>query len=395
MKRMNPSTATATPPGQVSALTATWAELRTSAWRQAVVVGALCLGIALFLTVLGGRFVIQLVYSLAIGAACTLIVAATRLASAALSDRLRRARGLAPATSAADIGWRGAIPGALLAMVLGPPPGLWLGDQITGQITPSLLSLEHTSTRVTLLFSVAATAISVVVISTLERLAAARTAAEAAQRLAAETQLRLLQSQLEPHMLFNTLANLRVLIGLEPTRAQAMLDRLIAFLRATLNASRNTLHPLATEFERVDDYLALMAVRMGDRLEVTLDLPDDLRDTPVPPMLLQPLVENGIKHGLEPKVAGGRVAVQARRDGGALVLTVRDTGVGLDPDRTSAGGSGFGLSQVRERLATLYGTQGSATLAAAGDAEGGTLATLRLPLHAPAPVSTRPASSMP
>jgi hypothetical protein len=98
-------------------------------------------------------------------------------------------------------------------------------------------------------------------LSTTERLASARAAAEAAQRQAAEHQLRLLQSQLEPHMLFNTLANLRVLIALDPPRAQAMLDRLIAFLRSTLQASRAGTHTLADEFARLDDYLGLMAVR--------------------------------------------------------------------------------------------------------------------------------------
>ena len=148
-------------------------------------------------------------------------------------------------------------------------------------------------------------------LSLLERLAHARADAEAARRAAAENQLKLLESQLEPHMLFNTLANLRVLIGIDPPRAQAMLDRLIAFLRATLNASRSTLHPLATEFERIGDYLALMGMRMGPRLQSQLSLPDALRDVGVPPLLLQPLVENSIKHGLEPQIAGGRIEVDA------------------------------------------------------------------------------------
>ena len=220
-----------------------------------------------------------------------------------------------------------------------------------------------------------------VVISTRERLNHARAEAEAARRQAAESQLRLLQSQLEPHMLFNTLANLRVLIGTDPPQAQAMLDRLIAFLRATLSASRTGAHPLATEFERLADYLALMGTRMGPRLQSTLDLPDTLRQLPVPPLLLQPLVENAVKHGLEPHVKGGRVEVRARVDGQTLVLTVRDTGAGLR-DGTPPEGTGFGLVQVRERLHTLHGAAASLVLAPAHDAEGGTLATIRLPLSA-------------
>jgi LytS/YehU family sensor histidine kinase len=181
-------------------------------------------------------------------------------------------------------------------------------------------------------------------------------------------------------MLFNTLANLRVLIGLDTQRAQAMLDRLIAFLRATLEASRVGRHPLRAEFARLNDYLELMRVRMGERLQSRLSLPDDLADAPVPPLLLQPLVENCIKHGLEPQLGGGRVEVSASREGGQLVLRVRDTGAG----RSSAAppGTQFGLTQVRERLATLYGAHASLELCDAPDAEGGTLATLRLPLQA-------------
>ncbi len=128
-----------------------------------------------------------------------------------------------------------------------------------------------------------------------------------------------------------------------------------------------------------------MAVRMGPRLAVNLQLPDDLAALPLPPLLLQPLVENAIKHGLEPKVAGGRLDVSARREGGQLVLQVRDTGVGLGAVGVSgavgaAGGTGFGLEQVRTRLATLYGPRAALTLTPAVDAEGGALATITLPL---------------
>ncbi len=210
------------------------------------------------------------------------------------------------------------------------------------------------------------------------RLAASDAQAQRAQRAAAENQLKLLESQLEPHMLFNTLANLRVLIALDPPRAQAMLDRLIAFLRATLSASRVGMHPLSAEFERLDDYLALMAVRMGPRLQVAFDLPDELRSLPVPPLLLQPLVENSIQHGLEPQVEGGRIEVGARRDGECLRLTVRDSGVGLSTAATPRG-TGFGTHQVRERLAALYGP--AATLTLQGAPGGGTLATITIPLE--------------
>jgi len=200
-----------------------------------------------------------------------------------------------------------------------------------------------------------------------------------AQRDAAENQLKLLASQLEPHMLFNTLANLRVLIGMDPPRAQLMLDHLVAFMRSTLTASRNMLHPLSAEFGRIDDYLALMKIRMGDRLLAEVDFPAGLGELAVPTLLLQPLVENAIKHGLEPHVDGGRLLVTARADEVDLVLSVRDTGAGLSD--VANDGTHFGVTQVRERLATLYGDGASLVLGTPDDGEGGTLATVRIPLN--------------
>ena len=130
---------------------------------------------------------------------------------------------------------------------------------------------------------------------------------------------------------------------------------------------------------------------MGPRLAVQLDLPEALRALPVPPLLLQPLVENSIKHGLEPKVAGGRIDVSASTEAGFLLLCVRDTGLGLRPDAAAAAdananadtaGCHFGLAQVRDRLATLYGSRASLVIENTGDAEGGARVTLRLPLTA-------------
>ena len=197
-----------------------------------------------------------------------------------------------------------------------------------------------------------------------------------ARQQASETRLKLLEAQLEPHMLFNTLANLRALIATDPARATVMLDHLNSYLRATLSGSRATTHPLAAEFARLADYLALMAVRMGPRLACTLELPDALREVPVPPLLLQPLVENAIKHGLEPKVEGGRITVRARREGDTLHLEVADTGVGLRGG--IQGSDGFGLAQVRERLATACGP--AARLELTDNTDQGTLVALQFPL---------------
>ncbi len=209
-----------------------------------------------------------------------------------------------------------------------------------------------------------------------ERLAASRQREAAARSLATESRLKLLETQLEPHMLFNTLANLRALIGVDPPRSQQMLDHLIAYLRATLQASRATTHPLRAEFDRLRDYLELMSVRMGPRLTFALDLPPALETEPVPTLLLQPLVENSVLHGLEGQVAGGHAAVSARREGGDIVLDVVDTGAGLGaPD--ARGVEGFGIAQTRERLATLYGAAARVELVAGPS--GGARATVRFP----------------
>ncbi len=360
-----------------------WARPLATKARHLAVVGVLCLGIAWLLTVMqGGGFGNFLLYSLCIGLCCTLIVDGSRMLLVWLWDRWRRQRGL-PVVHKVS-GLLTSIPGAMLAMVAGPVLGFRLAEAISGNPATNLFTWESPLVRITLVLGVLGTVICTVLIAALERLATARAEAEAAQRQAAETQLRLLQSQLEPHMLFNTLANLRVLIGLQPQQAQQMLDHLINFLRATLNASRSPLHPLTTEFDRVADYLALMDVRMGPRLQVQLDLPDNLRGVPVPPLLLQPLVENAIKHGLEPQVAGGMVQVQARQHGAQLHLVVRDTGQGLARAAQAGGnGSHFGLLQIRQRLATLYGAAASLELkdaGLAGSAETGACATLVMPI---------------
>jgi signal transduction histidine kinase len=327
-------------------------------------------------------------YSYPIGFCCWGLNALGRVALAAAQDALDRLQGRAPRAEGWGCGWSAVIPSTVLGLLVGPSLGMTLGDAITGLQSPSLLDWSSRATQVTLGVSLVATMLATWAISSIERLASAREAAQAAQRVAAENQLRLLQSQLEPHMLFNTLANLRVLIGLDAAAAQQMLDRLIAFLRATLEASRTPAHPLATEFERVADYLALMAIRMGPRLQVALDLPPELAQHPVPPLLLQPLVENAIRHGLEPQVAGGRLEVRARAEGGSLVLSVRDTGIGLAAAAASGTpGTRFGLAQVRERLATLHGAAAGLRVepAAGGD---GTLATVWLPLQPPGAAPT-------
>lgn len=179
--------------------------------------------------------------------------------------------------------------------------------------------------------------------------------ARTAQKLTTEAQLQLLRSQLDPHMLFNTLSNLYELIDDSPEQARAMLLHLIGFLRSTLEGSRASQHALDDEFKLAADYLSLMRIRMGDRLRTSLDLPDELKATPVPAMLLQPLIENAIQHGLAHRKQGGELSVVAAREAGQLVLRVSNSGTnetfGLDSRRPS----GFGLRSVQERLNALCG----------------------------------------
>ncbi len=171
------------------------------------------------------------------------------------------------------------------------------------------------------------------------------------QRQAIDARLRSLQAQIEPHFLFNTLANVVSLIDTAPDKARLMLERLIELLRSSLAASRSERTTLGQETALITAYLDILRIRMGKRLSYTIDVPADLMDARLPPLSLQPLVENSIKHGLEPKLEGGHVRIVARSAGGALQLDVEDDGLGFSP-RT---GNGVGLANLRERMASLYG----------------------------------------
>ena len=176
-----------------------------------------------------------------------------------------------------------------------------------------------------------------------------------------------MQAQVEPHFLFNTLASIDHLIEVDPKRASQMQKNLIALLRATMptmreaNGSGSGLRDLKREMAVVRPYLEILQVRMEERLQVELDVPDGLLSAEFPPMIIQGLVENAIKHGLEPKPEGGSLAVRARIEHGKLVVEVADTGLGFGPAATA--GTGVGLANTRERLQLLYGTKASLTVA--------------------------------
>ena len=186
-------------------------------------------------------------------------------------------------------------------------------------------------------------------------LAEERQRAEAAERAALQANLRALQAQIEPHFLFNTLANVTSLIHSQPSQAKLMLENFINYLRVSLAATRESETDLAQEFELMARYLAILKIRMGERLNVDISLPPELAHTKLPPMLIQPLIENAIKHGVEPKLEGGTISLHAHRIGDALNIEIIDTGMGFQ--NTTSGG--IGLSNVRERLAQLFGSYGS------------------------------------
>jgi len=210
------------------------------------------------------------------------------------------------------------------------------------------------------LLSVLISAILLAIFLQRERAARAETAvaleqarAAAAERETETARLKLLEAQVEPHFLFNTLAHVVSLIDGEPATARHMIERLIDLLRATASSPANA-GTLDEQLRWLRAYLDLLQLRMGARLAWRIDVPSDLLGLAVAPMVLQPLVENAIKHGLEPKIEGGALEIAARREGDGVRLTVRDSGLGFRATRP-AGQESLGLANLRARLAAWYG----------------------------------------
>ncbi len=198
----------------------------------------------------------------------------------------------------------------------------------------------------------------------------------------ADLRLGVLQAQVEPHFLFNTLASVRALVRQDPAQAEATLDALVDFLRATIPKLRDDRGLHATLGQQLDicaSYLGLMQVRMGGRLTYAVQADDALRPLTFPPSLLITLVENAIKHGIEPRPGAGRIEVVAERIGDCLRVRVIDDGAGLQPGLST----GMGLANVREQLAARYGTLATVSLAARAEGRG-VCAEIQLPLGSPA-----------
>jgi len=205
--------------------------------------------------------------------------------------------------------------------------------------------------------------------------AAATAVEEGLKRQLAEAQLKMMQAQVEPHFLFNTLASVDYLIETDPARASKMQKHLIQYLRAALPQMREGSSTLGKEIALVRSYLEILKVRMDDRLHFAITVPQGLMSARFPPMVLQSLVENAIKHALEPKPDGGAITVTADIANGHLRVTVADTGLGFGA--AGRAGTGVGLANIRERLAALYGGRGRFTIEA--NSPSGTIATVEVP----------------
>lgn len=192
-----------------------------------------------------------------------------------------------------------------------------------------------------------------------------------------EANLKLLQTQIEPHFLFNTLANVGSLIDNDPALAKKLLERLNDWLRVALIRARSDHATLGDELDMLENYLQILKIRFGERLRWSVEADENVRLSGFPPMLLQPLVENAVRHGIEPKIGGGEIAIRARITDGVLRIEIRDSGIGL----RDVSEAGVGLSNVRNRLSSLFGGRGNLSLQSG--AQGGTVAALQLPLKEP------------
>ena len=204
--------------------------------------------------------------------------------------------------------------------------------------------------------------------------------AESLRRQVVEARMAAMQAQVEPHFLFNTLASIDHLIETDPARASQMQKNLIALLRASMPTMREAnatggVRELGREIAVIRPYLEILKVRMEERLITEIDVPEGLLSAEFPPMMIQSLVENSIKHGLEPKAEGGSLKVKAEIVHGKLQITVADTGLGFG--RAATSGTGVGLANIRERLSLLYGAKGSVTVTE--NQPSGTVVTIQVP----------------
>ena len=343
-----------------------WGPSTVSPFRAFLCTALLNTLIALFLTGIGfgGGIGINFVFSQSIGLSICLFVLAVHYGWKQAPPRIH-------------------LPLVAAAIVVGAAAGTWLGYVLTGVGPDHAAGEKGIFLKIVLLGVFFGAAISYGFAS-LERAAASeiRAQEERIQRLASEKEamqarLSLLQAQIEPHFLFNTLSNVLGLMEAEPEQARAMLEDLTAYLRTSLSRTRTLETTLGQEVDLVKAFLRITGIRMGDRLCYDVHVPDSLRSHPFPPLLVQPLVENAVRHGLEPFLEGGRIDIRAEAGEDVLRVTVSDTGGGMG-DRSTPG---TGLTNVRERLRALYGDRGCLRLQ--DNEPAGLKAVVEVPLDTP------------
>jgi signal transduction histidine kinase len=270
---------------------------------------------------------------------------------------------------------------SVVAIPLGTGVGLTIGSLINDSNPMRLVGEHPTTLLIGLAVSlIVGTAISYYFYSrgVIAEAAAARQQDQleriARERELAEANLRLLQAQIEPHFLFNTLSNVLSLIHGDAAKAERMLEDFIAYLRLSLRRTRASTVTLADELSLVRTYLDIQAIRMGSRLAYTIDTGGVPLDLPLPPFLIQPLVENAVVHGLEPSAEGGELSIRISQHDSRLVVEVADTGLGLSPRHSP----GVGLGSVRERLEVLFPQQAAFALTA--NQPQGTVARFEIPV---------------
>ncbi|NBC22523.1 MAG: hypothetical protein GVY21_03510 [Gammaproteobacteria bacterium] len=326
-----------------------------------------CLAIAVLLWALtdGELFLDYLVVSLCIGLS---IASASALLEPVLERHLSPYLVPLPITLA----------GLVVGLILG---GLWLGS-------PWYFFDEGGDTWVLGLFFGVIGFLLMGTHSRVQTLRAALAQAESErlkqEKLRLETELRLLQAQIEPHFLFNTLSNVASMIRSAPEQAEATVNDLTTLLRASLKRTRAPVATIGHELEVVRSYLEIQRIRMGERLRYAVSVADGLAETPLPPLLLQPLVENAVRHGIEPLEEGGRIDVEIRAGKpGQVQICVRDTGRGIIEEPVDGarhgedGAAGTGIRNVLDRLEALY--RGDAGLTFTANSPRGLSAVLTLP----------------
>ncbi len=254
--------------------------------------------------------------------------------------------------------WLAPVP----VVALGLAAGLLIAGALVGNHPLFFFSQSFATLGLALFFGIAGS----LIFTTRERLyRTSRQLAEAElrqsrqEKILAETELKLLQAQIEPHFLFNTLSNITQLVRSDPELAVGTLENLTTLLRASLARTRSSESTLGQEVDFAEAYLAIQATRMQGRLRYELDLPEELRDISLPPLLVQPLLENAVIHGIEPVSEGGEITFTARRIDDELILGVCDTGAGISETGTA---NGTGLRNVRDRLRLRYGPKAALEL---------------------------------